>query len=103
MQLSDRYGRTRIIGIGFLGLAFDDSVVILVSKYAQLFPGGYWFLLIGSVLSGVLGGALTRETIIVSLSLRSFAGVVAVLVAMNAYIADCSAPDQRSVAGVHFG
>jgi MFS family permease len=54
--MSDRYGRTRIICTSVLGLFFDDLAFLAVSRYASILPGGYWFLAVGSFLSGVSGG-----------------------------------------------
>jgi MFS family permease len=55
-QMSDRYGRTRIICTSVLGILFDDLAFLAVSRYASILPGGYWFLAVGSFLSGISGG-----------------------------------------------
>ncbi|PFH51761.1 hypothetical protein AMATHDRAFT_40016 [Amanita thiersii Skay4041] len=54
--LSDRYGRTRLLAITNIGRLFSDVLLISVAVYIERFPGGYWFLLVGAILEGILGG-----------------------------------------------
>ncbi|PPQ91426.1 hypothetical protein CVT25_014314 [Psilocybe cyanescens] len=56
---SDRYGRTRVMGIFILSLLFADFIFIMVAKISHRLPGGYWFLVIGPSLEGLLGGSAT--------------------------------------------
>ncbi|KAH9484437.1 putative membrane protein C14C4.07 [Psilocybe cubensis] len=56
---SDRYGRTRVMGIFILSLLFADLMFIMVAKISHRLPGGYWFLVIGPSLEGLLGGSAT--------------------------------------------
>lgn len=42
--------------ISILGLLIDDLNFILVTKFPRLFPGGYWFLVVGATIEGCLGG-----------------------------------------------
>ncbi|CCM04727.1 uncharacterized protein FIBRA_06915 [Fibroporia radiculosa] len=76
--LSDRRGRTTIIGIVAIGQLVSDFTFILVAKYWQVLPGGVWFILVGPMLEGALGGVSTTSATI------------------NAYMADCTAPAARS-------
>ncbi|KAF8212040.1 major facilitator superfamily domain-containing protein [Mycena galopus ATCC 62051] len=53
---SDRYGRSRILGLTIFGLLVNDLNFIFVTKNFQRIPGGYWFLIVGPIFEGVLGG-----------------------------------------------
>jgi hypothetical protein len=55
-QISDRLGRTRVVSICGLGILLQDINIILTAKFHLCLPGGYWFLLVTSVLEGLLGG-----------------------------------------------
>ncbi|KAG9105898.1 hypothetical protein FRC07_009068, partial [Ceratobasidium sp. 392] len=55
-QLSDRIGRVRVLALAAFGVLLTDIVLILVAFYADVLPGGYRFLVVGSVLDGALGG-----------------------------------------------
>ena len=44
------------MGISIIGLLLDDLTFILVTKFPRLFPGGYWFLVVGATIEGCLGG-----------------------------------------------
>ncbi|KAJ7733206.1 major facilitator superfamily domain-containing protein [Mycena maculata] len=78
-SFSDRYGRTRVIAIASIGQLLAAVNIIFVAKYVQRIPGGYWFLVIDSVISGALGGTSSE------------------LVAVMAYMADVSTPEKRSL------
>jgi MFS family permease len=78
VSLSDRYGRTFIVGVTILGRIFEDFNFIFVSMFAKRLPGGYWFLLIGPILEGTLGG------------------ISAASAAIHAYVSDCTTPAERS-------
>lgn len=39
-----------------LSFFFDDFWVIFVTNFSKRLPGGYWFLVVGSVITGLLGG-----------------------------------------------
>ncbi|THH14854.1 hypothetical protein EW146_g5538 [Bondarzewia mesenterica] len=77
-SLSDRYGRTFIIGIAICGLLVQDLNFIVVALFPKKVPGGYMFVLFGSVLEGFLGGLATS------------------IAAVHAYLADCSTPASRA-------
>ncbi|KAG8697676.1 hypothetical protein FRC08_006378 [Ceratobasidium sp. 394] len=62
-QLSDRVGRARVLALAALGVLLTDIVLILVAFYADVLPGGYRFLVVGSVLDGALGGFSTATAI----------------------------------------
>lgn len=55
-QFSDRRGRTRVMGISIVGLLITDFNFIMVSRNFQRLPGGYWFLVVGPLIEGFLGG-----------------------------------------------
>ena len=55
-QVSDRRGRTFVLGIHTIGLLFSDFIFIFVTLFAQHIPGGYWFLTLGPIVDGILGG-----------------------------------------------
>ena len=38
------------------GLLMTDVNFLIVSKYYRILPGGYWFILLGPLLDGSLGG-----------------------------------------------
>ena len=46
-QLSDRHGRTRVMGFAVVGALVADSNFLIVYHFAKYLPGGYWFLLFG--------------------------------------------------------
>lgn len=75
---SDRYGRTRVMGISILGLLLTDFNFIFTTRFWPHLPGGYWFLVVGPLVEGTLGG---------------FVGAIA---AMHAYLADTTTPTTRS-------
>ncbi|KAJ7120490.1 major facilitator superfamily domain-containing protein [Mycena crocata] len=77
-SFSDRYGRTRILGLTILGLLVNDFNFITVTKNFQRIPGGYWFLIVGPIIEGCLGG---------------FASASA---ASHAYLADTTTASERS-------
>ncbi|TFK36324.1 major facilitator superfamily domain-containing protein [Crucibulum laeve] len=75
---SDRHGRTRVMGISIVGLLLTDWNFILVAKFSKYMPGGYWFLLVGPIVEGCLGG------------------MTSAIAAMHAYMADTSNESNRS-------
>ncbi|KAF9265618.1 MFS general substrate transporter [Marasmius fiardii PR-910] len=77
-SFSDRHGRTRTLGISVLGVLVTDAVFILVYYYSELLPGGYWFLIVGPLCDGALGGMATSVATI------------------HAYMADTSTAASRS-------
>jgi hypothetical protein len=60
VKFSDRYGRATVIAISTFGSVLDNLNVIFVSSFASRLPGNYWFLVVGSIVEGMLG----RETFI---------------------------------------
>ncbi|KAK7467283.1 hypothetical protein VKT23_004340 [Stygiomarasmius scandens] len=77
-SFSDRHGRTKIMGITVIGLIVTDAAFILVYHFSRQLPGGYWFLLIGPLLEGSLGGTTSA------------------IAAMHAYMADTTTSATRS-------
>ncbi|THU77812.1 MFS general substrate transporter [Dendrothele bispora CBS 962.96] len=77
-SFSDRHGRTKIMGITVIGLIVTDAAFILVYFFQRQLPGGYWFLIIGPLLEGSLGGTTSA------------------IAAMHAYMADTTTPATRS-------
>ncbi|KII88321.1 hypothetical protein PLICRDRAFT_41492 [Plicaturopsis crispa FD-325 SS-3] len=77
-SLSDRVGRTRVMGLCILGLLVSDFIFILVARYSRSLPGGYWLMLAGPLIEGSLGGLSTASGI------------------SHAYAADCTEPASRS-------
>ena len=55
-QLSDRVGRMNIQGLALVGILSTDLVFLLVYNCFERLPGGYWFLIVGSIIEGILGG-----------------------------------------------
>ncbi|KAG2019931.1 hypothetical protein CC2G_005324 [Coprinopsis cinerea AmutBmut pab1-1] len=76
--LSDRKGRVFVMGVSLIGLLLSDFNYINVYYFSQHLPGGYWFLLLGPVIEGALGG---------------FATAVA---AIHAYLADTTTESTRA-------
>ncbi|TFK30241.1 MFS general substrate transporter [Coprinopsis marcescibilis] len=77
-SLSDRKGRAYIMGISLLGLLVTDFNLINVYYFSKYMPGGYWFLLLGPVVEGILGGFSTATA------------------AMHAYLADTTTESNRT-------
>ncbi|KAI0780685.1 major facilitator superfamily domain-containing protein [Trametes elegans] len=77
-SLSDRYGRTRVLGCSVIGVVMTDFVLIMVYYFSEQLPGGYKFLIVGPIVEGVLGG------------LSSMSANV------HAYMSDCTSPASRS-------
>ncbi|WRT70007.1 uncharacterized protein IL334_007000 [Kwoniella shivajii] len=55
-KTSDKLGRTKIIGLVVLGLFLNELCFVLVANFPYLVPGGYYFLLLGPMCEGFLGG-----------------------------------------------
>ncbi|KAK0210839.1 major facilitator superfamily domain-containing protein [Desarmillaria ectypa] len=75
---SDRHGRTAVLGISVIGILSTDFNFLVVNSYYERLPGGYWFLLLGPIIEGCLGGLSTA------------------IATMHAYIADTSNSATRS-------
>ncbi|KAF5315849.1 hypothetical protein D9611_005020 [Ephemerocybe angulata] len=56
---ADRHGRATILGISVLGLLITDFSIIFVYYFSEHLPGNYWFIMVGSVLEGLVGGFST--------------------------------------------
>lgn len=81
-QLSDRYGRTRIIALGTLGAVLSELIIVIVAAKPE--TASVNLLLLGAVFDG-LGG--------------SFTGAVALV---TSYASDCSSPETRNLAFGYF-
>ncbi|KAI0062299.1 hypothetical protein BV25DRAFT_1885581 [Artomyces pyxidatus] len=77
-SLSDRYGRTFVLGINVVGLLITELSSIVVFLFPRYVPGGYWAIAWGSAFEGFLGGR------------------VASMAAMHAYLADTTDSRTRS-------
>ena len=44
------------MGISALGLLLSDFNFIVVALFSKHLPGGYWFLVVGPIAEGLLGG-----------------------------------------------
>ncbi|KAJ6597071.1 major facilitator superfamily domain-containing protein [Mycena vulgaris] len=77
-SFSDRHGRTRILGLTIFGLLITDFNFIFVTKNFDRIPGGYWFLIVGPIIEGCLGGFTSASA------------------ASHAYMADTTSPSERS-------
>ncbi|KAJ6572082.1 major facilitator superfamily domain-containing protein [Mycena capillaripes] len=76
--LSDRYGRTRVMGSIASGQLLSPLIILLVAKYVHLLPGGYWFLLVDATITGIVGGTSGE------------------IVAVLAYLSDITTADKRA-------
>lgn len=76
--LSDRRGRKPIFLVALFGMILMDIVFLMAVKMHSHLPGGYYFLLLGPALDGLLGGYSTASSTI------------------NAYISDCTDPGSRA-------
>ncbi|GLB34640.1 putative major facilitator superfamily protein [Lyophyllum shimeji] len=54
-SFSDRHGRIRLLSVAVVGRLVTDLNFILVSRYFQHLPGGYWFMIFGPVVDSLLG------------------------------------------------
>ncbi|KAG1782638.1 major facilitator superfamily domain-containing protein [Suillus placidus] len=77
-SLADRFGRTSIMGISMLGLLANDLIFIVTAFFVERLPGGYWFLILGFALDGMVGGMTTG------------------IAASHAYLADSTHHSERS-------
>ncbi|KAI6164539.1 major facilitator superfamily domain-containing protein [Pisolithus thermaeus] len=77
-NFSDRYGRRPVFVASMVGIILVDLTFIITANFVDYLPGGYWFLLVGFVMDGLLGSTPTA-------------------VAVNhAYLADTCEPSARS-------
>ena len=51
------------MGISIIGLLLTDFNFIMVALFPRHVPGGYWFLLVGPMVEGALGGTLSVASI----------------------------------------
>ncbi|CDO72941.1 hypothetical protein BN946_scf185002.g126 [Trametes cinnabarina] len=77
-SVSDRYGRTRVMSLAVVGILLTDLTFIAVFYFYEQLPGGYYFLIVGPVLEGLLGGLTSMSANV------------------HAYMSDCTPPSQRS-------
>jgi hypothetical protein len=82
--------------ISLIGLLLTDFNFIMVNLFPRHIPGGYWFLVVGPMVEGALGGTLSRwlsriwedKTLIL-------AGLTGGIAAVHAYLADTSDESDR--------
>ena len=48
------------MGISVIGILLTDFNFIMVILFPKYIPGGYWFLVVGPIVEGALGGTLSR-------------------------------------------
>ncbi|KAF9053900.1 MFS general substrate transporter [Hymenopellis radicata] len=77
-SFSDRIGRTAVLGISVVGLLVTDLNFLVVYTFYDRLPGGYWFLVVGPVIEGSLGG------------------LASAMAALHAYLADTTTRANRS-------
>ncbi|KAJ7723380.1 major facilitator superfamily domain-containing protein [Mycena metata] len=77
-SFSDRRGRIPTLAIVSIGKLIAGLSVILVVKYVEMLPGGYWFLLVEAIIAGAVGG-IPGETAVVF-----------------GYLSDVSTPEERT-------
>ncbi|WVO17128.1 hypothetical protein L204_104818 [Cryptococcus depauperatus] len=58
-QTSDHLGRAKVMAIVEFGLLLKELCFVLVASFPHLAPGGYYSLLIVSIIEGLLGGLST--------------------------------------------
>ena len=58
-QISDRYGRTKVLGVAVFGLLINDVIFLSTVHFHRVLPGGYLFLLLGPLIDGLCGGMLS--------------------------------------------
>lgn len=75
-SLSDRYGRTLVMGASLLGSVINDAVFLTTVTFADTLS--YRFLLLGPIIDGLLGGIATAQA------------------TMNSYISDCTPAGSRA-------
>ncbi|KAG6902244.1 hypothetical protein C0995_002616 [Termitomyces sp. Mi166 len=90
-----RHGRTRLLSISVIGLLFTDLNFIFTAKNFQYLPGGYWFVIIGPIVEGFLGGGCNVLRLC-ERQLTSSSGVTAAIAAIHAYVADTTTESARS-------
>ncbi|KAF9532861.1 major facilitator superfamily domain-containing protein [Crepidotus variabilis] len=56
---SDRHGRVKVMGVSIIGLLLTDAGFLLVTNFYRHLPGGYWWLVVGPTIEGLLGGYTT--------------------------------------------
>ncbi|EJD44105.1 hypothetical protein AURDEDRAFT_166826 [Auricularia subglabra TFB-10046 SS5] len=77
-QRSDLWGRTIVLAVTALASLVRDGNIILAVLFSGRLPGiSYWWLLPGTILIGLLGGATGNA-------------------ALQAYLSDCTAPGTRA-------
>ncbi|KAJ3895723.1 major facilitator superfamily domain-containing protein [Lentinula edodes] len=77
-SFSDRHGRTAALGISVFGILITDVNFILVYYFSRSLPGGYWFLVLGPLIEGSMGGFTTA------------------IATIHAYLADTTTSASRS-------
>ncbi|KAL4072832.1 major facilitator superfamily domain-containing protein [Scleroderma yunnanense] len=76
--LCDRHGRRLVLATSAVGLFLMELVFLITPSFVDYLPGGYWFLLTGFVIEGLLGSTPTA------------------IAAHHAYMADTTEPSSRS-------
>lgn len=85
------------MGIYLLGPLLTDIIFIFVMHHPDLVLGGYWFLLLGPLVEGSLGGTILGSCQIVGSLCLTFLGFTGAIATIHAYQADVTTEDNRSV------
>jgi len=78
-----------------IGLLITDINFIFVSLNSRKLPGQYWFLIVGPVLEGCLGGKHPHVSDEIEMTVFFFKGMTAGMAAMHAYVSDTTSPAAR--------
>jgi hypothetical protein len=78
-----------------LGLLLSDINFILVANFPTLFPGNYWFLVVGPIVEGCLGGAYLSSSIIVVADPFLYSGFTTAVAASHTYLSDTTDEQNR--------
>ena len=88
----------RILGFAVVGLLISDLTFLCVFWFYDYIPGGYWFILLGPLVEGFLGGRtfFCKKLLNIVGSFGS-SGRTLMSATVNAYFADCTPPALRYV------
>ena len=82
------------MGITVVGALLTDLIFILVTTFSDKLPVCYWFLVIGPLIEGLLGGMAPRNTRAYTVS-ECDIGLASGTAANHAYVADTTTEKTR--------